>query len=152
MPIFEGDAALHLKKISKIFCSLLDNRRAQKNPIERGRHRDRCRGIEYPYGKERSSGCLPGRLNYKEVYTTDKSFAFDEPGMDAIYEGLNIPVYKGIDFANLLKYDYGFYLDWQTEEDREKNKAQIFTWCNGAVMRYYLYKGEIHTQEYLYLH
>ena len=27
MPIFEGDAALHLKKISKIFCSLLDNRR-----------------------------------------------------------------------------------------------------------------------------
>ena len=58
LPIFEGDAALHLKKISKIFCSLLDNRRAQKNPIERGRHRDRCRGIEYPYGKERSSGYL----------------------------------------------------------------------------------------------
>ena len=69
--------------------------------------------------------CLPGRLNYKEVYTTDKSFAFDEPGMDAIYEGLNIPVYKGIDFANLLKYDYGFYLDWQTEEDREKTRHRF---------------------------
>lgn len=96
--------------------------------------------------------CLEGKLNYKEVYTTDKGYAFDEPGMDAIYEGLNIPVYKGIDFANLLKYDYGFYLDWQTESDREKNQAQIFTWQNGVITRYYLYRGLIHTQEYMYLH
>ena len=96
--------------------------------------------------------CLSGKLNYKEVYTTDKGYAFDEPGMDDIYEGLNIPVYKGIDFANLLKYDYGFYLDWQTEADREKNQAQIFTWKDGVITRYYLYKGSIHTQEYMYLH
>lgn len=96
--------------------------------------------------------CLDGKLNYKEVYSTDKGYAFDEPGMDVIYEGLGIPVYKGIDFANLLKYDYGFYLDWQSEEDREKNEAQIFTWKNGVITRYYLYQGKIATKEYMYLH
>ena len=96
--------------------------------------------------------CLEGKLNYKEVYSTDKGYAFDEPGMDTIYEGLGIPVYKGIDFANLLKYDYGFYLDWQSEKDREKNEAQIFTWKNGVITRYYLYWGNIETQEYMYLH
>ena len=72
--------------------------------------------------------------------------------MDAIYEALGIPVYKEIDFANLLKYDYGFYLDWQDEEDREKNEAQVFTWSHGVVTRHYLYKGRIETKEYLYLH
>lgn len=97
--------------------------------------------------------CLPEqKLTFRDVYTSDKGFAFDEPGMDAIYKGLGIPVYKGIDFANLLKYDYGFYLDWQTEDDREKNEAQIFTWQNGVITRYYFHHGNIETQEYLYLH
>lgn len=92
------------------------------------------------------------KWNYKEIYSRDKGYAFDEPGMDAIYEKLKIPVYKKIDFANLLKYDYGFYLDWQKDEDKEKNQAQVFTWQNGRVMRYYLYKKKIRTKEYLYLH
>lgn len=95
---------------------------------------------------------IEGLLSYREAFSVDKSFAFDEPGMDAIYEALDIPVYKEIDFANLLKYDYGFYLDWQEEGDKEKNDAQVFTWSNGVVTRYYLYRGKIETREYLYLH
>lgn len=95
---------------------------------------------------------IDGALDYHEALGNDKSYAFDEPGMDAIYEGLSIPVYKGIDFANLLKYDYGFYLDWQEEADREKNESQVFTWKNGRITRYYLYRGNIETQEYMYLH
>lgn len=86
---------------------------------------------------------IDGALDYHEALGNDKGYAFDEPGMDAIYEGLSIPVYKGIDFANLLKYDYGFYLDWQEEADREKNESQIFTWKNGRITRYYLYRGNI---------
>lgn len=95
---------------------------------------------------------IEGLLSYREAFSVDKSFAFDEPGMDAIYEALDIPVYKEIDFANLLKYDYGFYLDWQEEGDKDKNDAQVFTWSNGVVTRYYLYRGKIETKEYLYLH
>ena len=95
---------------------------------------------------------IDGELDYREALGNDKSYAFDEPGMDAIYEGLSIPVYKGIDFVNLLKYDYGFYLDWQDESDREKNEAQVFTWQNGRITRYYLFHGAVETKEYMYLH
>lgn len=95
---------------------------------------------------------IDGKLNYKTVYTTDKGFAFDEPGMDDIYESLGIPVYSEIIFANLLKYDYGFYLDQQKEEDKYKNEHQVFTWKDGDLTRHYLDKGKICTEEYLYLH
>ena len=61
---------------------------------------------------------IDGKMYYRDVYSVDKGFAFDEPGMDDIYEALQIPVYKKIDFANLLKYDYGFFLDWGKEEDK----------------------------------
>ena len=95
---------------------------------------------------------IEGKMYYKDVYSVDKGYAFDEPGMDDIYEGLAIPVYKGIDFANLLKYDYGFFLDWKAPSEDYKNKQQIFTWKNGCLTRYYLYKNNIYTEEYMYLH
>lgn len=96
--------------------------------------------------------CIEGKVNYREVYSTDKGYAFDEPGMDDIYEGLNIPVYSEIIFANLLKYDYGFYLDQQTDENKFKNEHQIFTWNNGNLIRHYINDGKIESEEYMYLH
>ena len=72
--------------------------------------------------------------------------------MDDIYEALQIPVYKKIDFANLLKYDYGFFLDWGKEEDAYKNEHQVFTWHNGTLLRHYLDHGKIKDEEYMYLH
>ena len=72
--------------------------------------------------------------------------------MDDIYETLQIPVYKKIDFANLLKYDYGFFLDWGKEEDAYKNEHQVFTWHNGTLLRHYLDHGKIKDEEYMYLH
>lgn len=95
---------------------------------------------------------IEGKPNYKEVYSNDKSYIFDEPGMDDIYEYLGIDVYKQIDFANLLKYDYGFYLDWEGEENAYKNRRQVFTWQNGVLTRHYLYNDKIYTQDYMYLH
>ena len=95
---------------------------------------------------------IDGQMYYKDVYSVDKGYAFDEPGMDAIYKALGIPVYSEINFANLLKYDYGFYLDQQKEEDKYKNKYQIFTWKNGKLVRHYLDANEVKTEEYLYLH
>ena len=61
-------------------------------------------------------------------------------------------VYKKIDFANLLKYDYGFFLDWGKEEDAYKNEHQVFTWHNGTLLRHYLDHGKIKDEEYMYLH
>jgi hypothetical protein len=95
---------------------------------------------------------IEGKMYYRDVYSVDKGFAFDEPGMDDIYEALQIPVYKKIDFANLLKYDYGFFLDWGKEEDAYKNEHQVFTWRNGTLLRHYLDHGKIKDEEYMYLH
>ena len=95
---------------------------------------------------------IEGKMYYRDVYSVDKGFAFDEPGMDDIYEALQIPVYKKIDFANLLKYDYGFFLDWGKEEDAYKNEHQVFTWHNGTLLRHYLDHGKIKDEEYMYLH
>ena len=95
---------------------------------------------------------VDGKMYYRDVYSVDKGFAFDEPGMDDIYEALQIPVYKKIDFANLLKYDYGFFLDWGKEEDAYKNEHQVFTWHNGTLLRHYLDHGKIKDEEYMYLH
>jgi len=95
---------------------------------------------------------ISGQVNYMDVYSTNNGYAFDEPGMDNIYAFLNIPVYSEIIFANLLKYDYGFYLDQQKDEDLYKNEHQIFTWKNGKLIRHYLYKGESVQEEFMYLH
>ena len=53
---------------------------------------------------------------------------------------------------NLLKYDYGFFLDWGKEEDAYKNEHQVFTWHNGTLLRHYLDHGKIKDEEYMYLH
>lgn len=95
---------------------------------------------------------VPGKMFYREVYSTDKGYAFDEPGMDDIYDYLGIEVYKGIDFANLLKYDYGFFLDWKDKTEDYKNEWQVFTWKDGCLTRHYLYQGKIYTEDYMYLH
>ena len=108
----------------------------KNTPEINARYRTHIEGIDY----------------YKDVYTTDKGYAFDEPGMDNIYKKLEISVYEKIDFANLLKYDYGFYLDWEAKEDAYKNEHQVFTWKNGQLLRHYLANGKIHQEEYMYLH
>ncbi|MBE6817021.1 MAG: hypothetical protein E7520_04890 [Ruminococcaceae bacterium] len=90
--------------------------------------------------------------NYIEVFSTDRGYAFDEPYMQSIYEERGIPVYMGIDFANLAKYDYSFNLSWQTEEEKYKNEHQIFTWQNGTLLRRYVHKGKLFSEEMMYLH
>lgn len=52
----------------------------------------------------------------------------------------------------MLKYDYGFFLDWGKEEDAYKNEHQVFTWHNGTLLRHYLDHGKIKDEEYMYLH
>lgn len=95
---------------------------------------------------------IEGEIGYREVLTKNQGYAFDEGGIDAVFDGLDVPVYRGIDFANLLKYDYGFYLDWKGPEEAKKNKRQVFTWKDGVLTRYFLVDGEMGTEEYLYLH
>ncbi len=91
--------------------------------------------------------------NYKIAYTNSGAFALDEVGMDSIYKTLNIDYYKETIFANLKKYDYGFFLDLKPNDEDYKNKYQIFTIKNGILNRWYIDDNDkISSEEYMYIH
>ena len=90
--------------------------------------------------------------DYKQVFSSSKGWAFDEIGIEDIYNHLNIPYYKGVDFANLTKYETKFHLDVLPESDEYKNDLQVFTWENGKIFRYYLFNDKICKEEFLYIH
>lgn len=96
--------------------------------------------------------CVNGVLNYKEVYTSEKSFCFDESGLDAIYNALGVPYYHKVNFAHLLKYNSGFFLGLLPEEEAFKNDRQVLLWKNREVHRFYLKGNEVKEEKYMYCH
>ena len=95
---------------------------------------------------------LDKQINYKQVYTTAGAFAFDEIGMDYIYKKLGIDCYSKTNYANLKKYDYGFFLEMMPASENYKNNNQIFVFKDGKIIRYYLYKDKIYNEEFMYIH
>lgn len=95
---------------------------------------------------------VPNQVSYKKVYSEGLACCFDENGMDAIYNYLNIPYYKEPIFAHLRKYAYGFSLGHQPKKYEYKNKYQIFEWDSGHLYRHYLYQKAVFTEEFMYLH
>lgn len=91
-------------------------------------------------------------VSYKEVYTNDKSYGFDEDPMDNIFSEYDLPVFRKIVYANLAKYPKNFSLSWITPEDEYKNEHQIFVWEKGKVKRYFYHNSEVGTDEFMYLH
>lgn len=95
---------------------------------------------------------VPGELNYKDAFFKGNRYSFDENGIDAIYNYLDIPYFQEIIFANLTKYERKFHLDAMPDEDEYKNNRQVFTWKNGRLARHYLHGGKIFDEEFLYIH
>lgn len=95
---------------------------------------------------------LEGCVDYRTVYSDPREFCFDENGMDDIYNTLQIPYYKKTIFAHLEKYEYGFFVKYLPEEDKYKNKHQVFTWKNGKLLRNYVYNNQIYSEEFMYIH
>lgn len=96
--------------------------------------------------------CIGGLLNYRDVYTSEKSFCFDESGLDAIYNALEIPYYHEVNFAHLLKYNAGFFLGLLPEEEAYKNNRQVLLWKDGNVFRFYLHEDKVKKEKYMYCH
>lgn len=105
-----------------------------------------------PVVNARYRTCIGGLLDYKKAFTDEKSFCFDESGLDAIYDALNIPYYKKVDFIHLLKYNAGLFLGLLPADEDYKNKRQILTWENGEINRYYFKQGKIFKEKYMYCH
>ena len=96
---------------------------------------------------------VPGAINYIDVFSGKSDFSFDGNGLDAIFQYLGKEYYHNTDFANLLKYNSGFYLYAMPDDDKQNNKFQIFTWHGGTLLRHYLNKnGSIESREFCYIH
>lgn len=91
-------------------------------------------------------------MNYITAFSESEGHAFDEIGIEAIYNSLGIEYYKEINFANLTKYETKFHLGSMPPSDEYKNNRQIFTWENGELKRHYLHNGKIYNEEYMYIH
>ena len=93
--------------------------------------------------------------SYKDVYATDKGFAFDEiNGMPSYYLKKGYPIFTKNIFSDIssLHHRYRrseFYL---LEKKPQNYKYQIFYWDKGRIYRAYFLKGNIYDEEYIYIH
>lgn len=95
---------------------------------------------------------IEGVISYKEAFTSEKGYCFDEEGMCDIYNALDIPYYKETNFAHLDRFTNSFFLLYLPEEDNYKNDYQVFSWENGRLFRYYIKNSQISKEEFMYLH
>lgn len=108
---------------------------------------------------------IPGTLNYKDVFNSDKSFIFDE------YKGLNEKllyigkkVYGRIDFADMDIVYQRFRtadkrtINWVFPKFLYKNfipknyKEQTFVFTDGKAYRFFVKKQKVYREELVYIH
>lgn len=96
-------------------------------------------------------------LNFKEVFTSPKSYVFDELiGIYSFFRNNNYSMYVSnniIDISTLSKRfirttDSDSFLQYKTDN----YKYQIFSWENGKVYHIYLEKDKIVKREQIYIH
>ncbi|MCL2052362.1 MAG: hypothetical protein FWG91_11655 [Lachnospiraceae bacterium] len=92
---------------------------------------------------------ITGVTNYKTAFQSEKMYGFDEWNgltpialksniseyFDTIYADLNI----SCGFIHLLCLDNGY-------------TPQVFVWENGRLYRHYHHEGQVHEQEFMYIH
>lgn len=91
-------------------------------------------------------------VNYQDILSDSASRAFDENGLRMIYSELGIETFYEINFAHLFKYDANFYVGLLPNSEDYKNWRQVFTWKDGCLERKYLHEGEVHSEEFMYVH
>lgn len=90
--------------------------------------------------------------SYKEIFSTSRGYCFDEDIITKIYDKMDIPYYKKVNFAHLSLKKYSFFLWHLSKENDYKNKRQVFIWNNGNLYRKYLYDKNIYEEEFMYIH
>lgn len=101
--------------------------------------------------------------DYKEVFTHDKSYSFDEMGIIRIFTNNNIKIYNKFVFADIYPWEKPLRCVETTVNVQEKKhnsyinkkRRQIFQYDNGILNSIYLndsYQTKIKQQEYMYIH
>lgn len=105
-----------------------------------------------------------GKELYKESFQSERTTIFDEPYGNGKDNGCIYDIYKSLgkkilldDFsmnANIKKINFiKTTFNPQTFEfDNEKYKDAVYIWENGKIFRYYIDKGNLKKEEFLYFH
>lgn len=93
---------------------------------------------------------IPHKKNYVDVFSGKSDSSFDEKGMDAIYDYLNIPYYRSWDkSAHLAKYNSGFFSTLDAKIDQ---KFLIYTWEKGVLYKHLINDDGYVKEELMYVH
>lgn len=101
---------------------------------------------------------LYGQERYKEVFSKEQNFSFDEEfkkSINNIFIDNGLSVYEQLPIANIYTKSSDFRLTSLLGREKyivEKKQNAFFVWDNGRLYRYVSYKGNIARQEYLYIH
>ena len=99
-----------------------------------------------------------GGLDYKEVFSSNNSFIFDEMnGIDYKYNMLNLKKFDERVNLDLSTKTYRLTRGnpaWLTEEEKICNNFdyQLFYWKQGHIYRIYYKDKKLHTDEFNYIH
>lgn len=99
-----------------------------------------------------------GCLDWKEVFSSDKSFAYDEwagqsgGGYSEILKRNGVSIYNGKIFADLQINRYQLHTTFESESD-DKPRYSIFQYRDGTVVQYsVMNSNSLSIQEYMYIH
>ena len=102
--------------------------------------------------KEKIDGCL----YYKDVFTDNVSFIFDEKetdGINAFFVKSGLKLYDNREIiADIGIWNYSFIIAKPNEEEKLKAQNSCFSYENGKAFRYYYLDGNIHKEEFMYIH
>lgn len=89
---------------------------------------------------------------YKNVFTSSKTWNFDEKAINAIYNYLEIPFYSETNFSTLAQYRHNFVARYWPKDKSYRNKRVVYLWENGKLYNVSAYKGELYYDEIMYVH
>lgn len=93
-------------------------------------------------------------VDYRVVLASKRNWGFDErdDGVNAFFMPRNLKLHVGSPIADIFYGDYAMRLKNGAENEREKSRRACFAYEQGGVYRYYQLDGEIHREEFMYIH
>jgi hypothetical protein len=93
-------------------------------------------------------------VDYRVVLASERNWAFDEreDGVNAFFAARNLKLHVGSPVANIFYGDYALRLDGEATGKGTKAAASCFACEQGGIYRYFLLAGEIHREEFMYIH
>jgi hypothetical protein len=93
-------------------------------------------------------------VSYRVVLASERNWAFDEreDGMNAFFAPRNLKLYIGSPGANIFYGDYALRLLGEARGKGTKSDQSCFAYEKGGIYRHFLLAGEIHREEFMYVH